>query len=160
MSSDVPELAAHLGYWLRLVSNHVSHAFARKLATKDVTVAEWALMRVLYGREPTPPSRLADDMGLTRGAVSKLADRLVVKALIAREPSSVDGRAHTLALTGKGTLFVPELAALADQNEAECFAQMPGEDRQTLARILKDAVARLALLQCQLNNQREGQNNG
>ena len=27
----VPELTAHLGYWLRFVSNHVSRAFARKV---------------------------------------------------------------------------------------------------------------------------------
>lgn len=145
MLSDVPELTAHLGYWLRRVSNHVSHAFARKLATKDVTVAEWALMRVLHGREPTPPSQLADDMGLTRGAVSKLADRLVGKALIIREPSPVDGRAHSLKLTKKGAVLVPELAALADRNEAECFAQMPGKDRRTLERILKETVFRLGI---------------
>lgn len=145
MPSNVPELTAHLGYWLRHVSNHVSHAFARKLAAKDVTVAEWAVMRVLYGRDPTPPSQLAEEMGLTRGAISKLADRLVDKALIAREPSPVDGRAHTLKLTKKGTGFVPELAALADQNEAECFAKMPDDDRLTLERILKEAVCRLGI---------------
>ncbi len=88
----VPELTVHLGYWLRHLSNHVSHAFARKLAGRDVTVAEWTLMRMLYGREPTSPSQLADDMGLTRGAVSKLAERLIRKALLAREPRPDDGR--------------------------------------------------------------------
>ena len=145
MATDVPELTAHLGYWLRHVSNHVSQAFARKLAAKDVTVAEWALMRVLYGQQPTPPSQLADDMGLTRGAISKLADRLVGKALIAREPSPVDGRAHTLKLTKQGAAVVPKLAALADQNETECFAQMPAADRRTLERILKETVCRLGI---------------
>src|SRR5208282_1248591 len=121
MSPVVPELTTHLGYWLRHVSNHVSHAFARKLAAKDVTVAEWALLRMLYGKEPTPPSRLADQMGLTRGAVSKLADRLIAKGLMNREASLDDGRAQTLGLTAKGANFVPELAALADRNEAESF---------------------------------------
>ncbi|MGA9824483.1 MAG: MarR family transcriptional regulator [Methylocystis sp.] len=141
----VPELTVHLGYWLRHLSNHVSHAFARKLAGRDVTVAEWTLMRMLYGREPTSPSQLADDMGLTRGAVSKLAERLIRKALLAREPRPDDGRAHTLKLTKKGAAVVPELAALADQNDAECFAQMRDEDRRTLERILKETVARLGI---------------
>jgi hypothetical protein len=40
MPKAVSELTAHLGYWLRHVSDHVSHAFARKLASQDVTVAE------------------------------------------------------------------------------------------------------------------------
>ncbi len=145
MPATTPELTDHLGYWLRFVSNHVSHAFARKLAAKDVTVAEWALMRVLYGREPAPPSQLADEMSLSRGAISKLADRLLSKKLLAREPSPHDGRAQTLSLTEKGAAFVPALAALADQNEAECFADMPADDRRTIERILKETVARLGI---------------
>src|ERR1700709_2851937 len=112
MISDVPELTAHLGYWLRQVSNHVSQAFARRVATKDVTVAEWAVMRVLYSTQPVAPSQLADEMGMTRGAISKLADRLVLKSLVAREASATDGRAQSLRLTPQGVHMVPELAAL------------------------------------------------
>ncbi|MBX9710452.1 MAG: MarR family transcriptional regulator, partial [Xanthobacteraceae bacterium] len=73
---SVSDLTAHIGFWLRMVSNHVSHAFAAKLAEKGVTVAEWSLMRALYAQEPMPPSRVADQMGMTRGAITKLADRL------------------------------------------------------------------------------------
>lgn len=145
MSPSVPELTAHLGYWLRQVSNHVSHAFARKLAAKDVTVAEWALMRVLYGKEPVAPSQLADEMGMTRGAVTKLADRLIAKALIIREANPNDGRAQTLHLTARGAAFVPELAALADQNEAACFAHLSDQECDFLRRILKEMVGRLGL---------------
>ena len=146
MPPRVPELTAHLGYWLRQVSNHVSYAFARKLAARDVTVAEWAVMRALYGRKSTPPSQLADDMALTRGAVSKLADRLISKGLIVKEPNPDDGRAHKLKLTKAGMSLVPDLAALADQNETECFSQIPDNDRQVLERILKDTVARLGIV--------------
>ena len=34
--------------------------------------------------------------------------------------------------------FVPRLAALADANDAACFAPLPDADRDALARILKD----------------------
>ena len=146
MPPNVPELTAHLGYWLRHVSNHVSHVFARKLAMKDVTVAEWVLMRVLHGREPMAPSQAADDMGMTRGAITKLADRLIAKSLITREASPDDGRSQTLCLTAQGANLVPELAALAEQNEAECFAHLSDRDRGALHRILKDTVTRLGLV--------------
>ena len=139
----LPELTDHLGYWLRQTSNHVSHSFARRLAARDVTVAEWALLRMLYAAPPTAPSELASRMGLTRGAVSKLADRLVAKGLIARTAHVRDGRAHTLALTPGGAGFLPELAAQADANEAACFAAMPRADRLALERILKAHVRRL-----------------
>ena len=84
-------------------------------------------------------------MGLTRGAVTKLADRLIAKGLIGREASASDGRAQTLELTTTGAGFVPELAALADQNEAECFAHLAADDRQTLERILRLTVAHLGI---------------
>ena len=138
----VSDLTAHLGFWLRMVSNHVSHAFAARVADKGVTVAEWSLMRTLYGREPTPPSRLADEMGLTRGAVTKLADRLIGKALITRHPSAEDGRAQTLALTERGLALVPELAALADRNDADFFDSLTADERETLEGLLKRMVER------------------
>ena len=77
--SSPSELIAHRGYWLRMVSNAVSQEFARKLVAQDVTVAEWVLMRSLYGSEATTPSGLANQMGMTRGAITKLADRLMAK---------------------------------------------------------------------------------
>lgn len=145
MLRPVPELTDHLGYWLRQVSNHASHGFARKLAARQVTVAEWGLMRVLYGRPPTSPSRIADEMGMTRGAITKLSDRLIAKSLMVRKADPDDGRAQTLALTASGAKFVPELAALADANEGECFAHLSAADRRALFRILKATVARLGL---------------
>ncbi len=54
--SPVPPLSAHLGYWLRFVSNHVSYAFARKLANKDVTAAEWVVLHELYDEKAMAPS--------------------------------------------------------------------------------------------------------
>ena len=144
MSSIQPvsDLTAHIGFWLRMVSNHVSHAFAAKLADRQVTVAEWCLMRALYGKEPTPPSRLADEMGMTRGAITKLADRLIAKSLIMREASANDGRAQTLALTDRGTALVPDLAALADRNDAEFFECLATDERETLRRLLKSLAER------------------
>ncbi|MGE3872969.1 MAG: MarR family winged helix-turn-helix transcriptional regulator [Parvibaculaceae bacterium] len=142
MSSISPasELTAHLGFWLRTVSNHVSHAFAGKLADKGVTVAEWVMMRALYGKEPMPPSRLADEMGMTRGAITKLAGRLVKKSLIVRKADRDDGRAQTLALTPRGASLVPKLAALADHNDAEFFDCLTRAEREALERLLRRLV--------------------
>ena len=79
---SISSLDSHLGYWLRYVSNHVSHAFAAKLAARDVTVAEWVLLRALWDEDPVAPSRLAETMGMTRGGITKLAGRLIAKGLV------------------------------------------------------------------------------
>ena len=39
-SARVSPLESHLGYWLRVVSNHVSHGFKSKVEAHGVTVAE------------------------------------------------------------------------------------------------------------------------
>ncbi len=139
------ELTSHLGYWLRYVSNHVSHSFARKLAVEDITVAEWVLMRTLYTRKQAAPSVVADDMGMTRGAVTKLADRLIAKELLVRAANPEDGRAQTLALTASARALVPKLAALADQNDAKFFDHLTRKDRASLEGILKEIIARHGL---------------
>jgi DNA-binding MarR family transcriptional regulator len=142
MSSPQPvsDLTAHLGYWLRQVSNHVSQAFARKVEAHGVTVAEWVLMRQLLEEEALAPSRLAERMGMTRGAVSKLADRLIAKSLLTRAANPEDGRAQTLALTPAGRALVPKLAAMADANDAEFFSHLKSKDRAVLFRILREIV--------------------
>jgi DNA-binding MarR family transcriptional regulator len=134
------DLTSHLGYWLRHVSNHVSYAFARKLESRDVTVAEWVVMRELYGEAALAPSRLADKLRLTRGAISKLAERLIAKRLVMRAPDLSDGRAHTLTLSTKGRSLIPQLAALADQNDAEFFDHLTVAERSTVERVLKEIV--------------------
>jgi MarR family transcriptional regulator, lower aerobic nicotinate degradation pathway regulator len=139
------DLTAHLGYWLRYVSNHVSHAFALKVSEKGVTVAEWALMRSLYSLGEVSPSGLASAMGMTRGAVTKLADRLIAKELIARASNPDDGRAQTLALTKAGKRLVPELASLADENDAAFFGHLTNGERHALESLLKSIVERRKL---------------
>lgn len=135
--SDAPsDLERHLGYWLRLVSNAVSQAFARAIEAESVNVAEWVFLRMLFDGQRLAPSHLATRMGMTKGAISKLSDRLGEKRLIERVDNPADGRAHVLALTDDGRTLVPRLAALADANDHVFFGALPPEDQAHLRRIL------------------------
>jgi MarR family transcriptional regulator, lower aerobic nicotinate degradation pathway regulator len=138
----VSPLQAHLGYWLRFVSNHVSHAFSRKLSALDVTVAEWVVLRELYAGDAVAPSELAARLGMTRGAISKLADRLTAKALLTRTADKTDRRYQALTLTRNGRALVPKLAALADRNDAEFFAHLSRAERTIIANAMKEIVRR------------------
>ena len=125
---------------MRFVSNHVSQAFARKLVKSGVTVAEWVILREIYGREDMSPSKVADLTGMTRGAASKLIDRLVNKNLIRREERADDRRFQDIGLTAAGAKLVPSLGALADRNDHELFSALTAPERQTLLGILKKLV--------------------
>lgn len=130
-------LDSHLGYWLRMVSNAVSQSFARKVEREGVTVAEWVFMRALYDVERVAPSQLAEVMGMTKGAISKLADRLLEKSLIERQANPDDKRAHTLALKAAGQALVPRLAILADENDAQFFGALTPDEHRQLAQLLR-----------------------
>jgi DNA-binding MarR family transcriptional regulator len=144
-SGTVSPLEAHLGYWLRFVSNQVSHSFSLKLAGRGVTVAEWVVLRELYECDAMVPSTLAERIGMTRGAISKLADRLSAKAMLIRTASEQDGRYQALALTAKGRAIVPKLAALADQNDTEFFGHLPVAERQRIESAMREVVQRHGL---------------
>src|SRR5271168_503536 len=137
---QVSELASHTGFWLRFVSNHVSYAFKRRLLDSGVTVAEWVVLREMYDKEEMPPSVLADRMGMTRGAASKLIDRLVGKKLVSRRDRSDDRRYQDIALTAAGRRLVPSLAAIADQNDEEFFAPLSAREHKALVATLKKLV--------------------
>jgi DNA-binding MarR family transcriptional regulator len=136
--SDVQD---HLGYWLRFVSNAVSHGFAARLEKRGVSAGEWVVLRVLLAREPMMSSRIAEELGMTRGGITKLADRLLAKGWIVRVPSPTDGRVQMLSLTRAGSRLVPSLAALADENDEFFFRHLTKAERDTLEALLKKLIA-------------------
>jgi len=136
----VSDLEKHVGFWLRFVSNHVSYAYARKLAASEVTVAEWVVMREMLNDEETSPGVLAERIGMTRGGVSKLVDRLVTKRLVTRHDRSDDRRFQSIALTAAGRRLTPQLATLADENDEEFFHPLSTGERAGLIAAMKKLV--------------------
>jgi|SRR5579862_1048115 len=136
----VSELTSHTGFWLRFVSNYVSQSFARKLEGSGVTVAEWVILREMFDVDETSPSALAKKTGLTRGAVSKLIDRLVQKHLVNRAEAADDRRFQDVGLTEAGRSLVPGLAAIADRNDEEFFSGLSTKERGELVATLKKLV--------------------
>lgn len=134
-------LEAHLGYWLRLVSNHVSGEFARALQAKQMSVAEWVVLQLLDARPGIGPTELAANMGITRGAVSKIVDKLKAKGLATSSTQPAKGRALELRLTRLGQRTLPGLTELADRNDNTFFGALSQPERQTLRKLLGKLVA-------------------
>ncbi len=144
-SPSVSPLETHLGYWLRFVSNQVSQVFSRKVAAFGVSVAEWVILRELYDSDALAPSLLAGKISMTRGGISKLADKLVAKSLVTRTQSDEDLRYQALALTARGRALVPKLAALADRNDEEFFSHLSSAERKKIESAMRDIVRRHGL---------------
>jgi DNA-binding MarR family transcriptional regulator len=138
---SVSDLESHLGFWLRFVSNHVSQQFARQIETRGVSVAEWVVLREMYDVDRIAPSVIASRTGLSRGAISKLVDRLLERQLVTRTEATGDRRFQDVGLTSAGRELVPQLASIADRNDEEFFSHLPAAERQRLMATLKRLVA-------------------
>ena len=136
VSMNAAHLESHLGYWLRRVSNAVSGAFSGSLQAKNTSVAEWVLLCELQNRGQATPSELAGALGLTRGAISKVMDKLEEKSWIQTDSKEGDGRSRLLTLTREGRRSLPALAAIADLNDAHFFDCLNVTEKRTLRQIL------------------------
>ncbi len=133
-------LEAHLGFWLRFVSNHVSIRFQQLLEEKGVTVTEWVALRTLWSQDETAHAELIVALGMTKGAASKVITRLEEKELAVRQLAEGRAREQCLALTAAGKTLVPKLAALADANDEHFFGHLPTAERQALTQAMQTLV--------------------
>ena len=144
-SSSPDPLKAHVGYWLRFVSNHVSQAFAQKLESTGVSVAEWVVLSKLQIFGEAAPSAIAESIDMTRGAVTKIVDRLSSKGLVDRIGSVGDQRYQRVRLTAAGEALIPQLSELADTNDAEYFGHLTKREKRELIKTMQGVIRRYGL---------------
>lgn len=130
-------LETHLGYWLRRVSNRVSGAFARALQQRRVSVAEWVVLSQVHESPKIRPAELADSLRLTRGAVSKILDKLEERKWVVRKTLEADKRGQRLLLTPRGRRALPRLTQIADRNDAQFFDCLGAKEKAALERLLR-----------------------
>lgn len=133
-------LEAHLGFWLRFVSNHVSIRFQQLLEEKGVTFTEWVALRTLWSQDETTHAELILALGMTKGAASKVVSRLEEKGLAERQFANGRAREQCLSLTAAGRTLVPQLAALADTNDDHFFGHLQTEEREALTQAMQALV--------------------
>lgn len=139
MMKKISQLEDHLGYWLRYVSNQVSLSFRQSLDKEGVAVAEWVVLRLLYEADDFPAA-LAEKIGMSRGAMTKVLNRLFEKKLIKRTEFQKDRRFQKLEITKYGKILVPKLSQIADDNEAFYFSHLSSEKKKTLITLLEQTV--------------------
>jgi DNA-binding MarR family transcriptional regulator len=139
-SRSASDLERHLGYWLRRVSNHVSGEFKRALQMQHTSVAEWVVLCHVQERSGITPSELAEALALTRGAVSKVIDKLEAKDWITGSTKAEDNRVRLFSLTLKGIRVLPQLRRIADRNDQAFFAVLQPDERDTLQLLLSKLI--------------------
>lgn len=142
----IGDIDSYLGYMLRFVSNQVTNTFHQKLAEKKVTVAEWLVLRFLWAHAPCSPTTLSEEMGIDKGSISRLSDRLEKRHLIKRTMDLNDRRLYSIELTSAAIKLIPQLAKVAEENDAHFFGHLSAKQFDEVMNFLKEMVNRFEFI--------------
>ncbi len=119
----------YLPYRLSVTSNAVSRLIARAYEDRlGLTIPEWRLIAVLAQDGALTPGATVARTAMDKVTISRAAQALVRRRLVARVAHEADGRSHHLSLTAEGTRLHAEISPLALAYEAALLSGLaPGE---------------------------------
>lgn len=100
-----------VGYWAGQLSRTMEAEFSRRLAPHGLTRMSYAVLGAMVFDEKTTPSGIADFLGLDRGAVTRLLDKLEEQDLIRRDRDQSDRRSVSTRVTSNGETLANEMLA-------------------------------------------------
>lgn len=132
---DKPDLAIILVAANRCLNDRLVGA-VRETGARDMRPAFGFVIRAVAAEEPTV-GRLAEMLGVTRQAASKLADEMVGRGYLLRGPDPADRRRTRLRLSAKGRRVRQRAAAES--------AAIEGELREAVGERAVDGMRRALL---------------
>jgi len=140
-SAPVIELGVlneRLGYFVRRLQVWVFQDFIRRLASIDISPAQFSVLVVISANPGLSQAELAATLGIERARLVRLLHRLEQRGLTQRLPSSSDGRRHALRLTHTGEKALTKAKALAAEHEAALKEKLGGEAYRRLLEALRE----------------------
>jgi DNA-binding MarR family transcriptional regulator len=137
---DEPDLAIILVAANRCLSDRLTNA-VRQTGARDARTAFGFVIRAVDAEQPTV-TRLAELLGVSRQAASKLADEMVQRGYLLRAPDPGDRRRAHLRLSAKGRRVRERAAAESAAIETELRAEVGDRAVDGLRRALLAFVER------------------
>ena len=129
-----------LPYQLAALANRTSRAFAAIYGERfGLTVPEWRVMAHLGSKDRISVRDIHMRVDMDKSKVTRAAQRLVARGLIAKTINPTDRRLVTLSLTAKGRSMMDQIAPLALAFEKEMLSQLSPE----VVAAFRDTIARL-----------------
>ncbi len=130
-------LDAYLPYRLSVASNAVSGLIARAYQDRfGLSIPQWRVICVLAEDGDLTQGQIVARTMMDKVMVSRAAQGLLKRRLVARSDHEADGRSHVLALTPEGAGLHAEIAPLALAYEAALIAGLAPDEVALLKRLL------------------------
>jgi DNA-binding MarR family transcriptional regulator len=135
-------MGGDLGLLMAACSERLVRAFLATLTEVgyDHLTSTQAITVLLVGDGGNTVTQIADRLGVTTQAVSKICGVLYAEGLIDREPHTDDGRSRRLALTTEGGR-VRDLMKTASAEAERAWADLVGEETLEIIRKAMGAYA-------------------
>ena len=138
------KLHDRLGYQLSKLSKQIQARLESGLSALGMSRLQWCVLSAVGLEGLRHPSALADHIGITRPATSRLLVQMRKSGLIAQAPDGGDGRARQIVLTAEGQQKLAACRVVVDENERH-FAGKLGAGNlakfKTLITLLADGEA-------------------
>jgi DNA-binding MarR family transcriptional regulator len=147
MSPGGLTLDAYLPYRLSVASNAVSGLISRAYQDRfGLSVPQWRLICVLAEDGAMTQGQLVARTVMDKVTVSRAAQGLIRRHLVARSEHHADARSHVLALSPQGTRLYAEIAPLALAYEQALIAGLTSDEVEGVKRLLSKLQATAAAL--------------
>ena len=129
-----------LGYRVSRLARIMQTRLEAVLAEENLTRMSWLVLSGIGEDDVRSPSQLAEYIGITRPAASRLLRRMEGRGFVQRQNGEGDGRSVGLALTETGQAVLQRARPRVDAMTAHFAAKLDGA---TYAAMM-DGLARLA----------------
>ena len=130
--ADIPAFVQQIQRLFPRIMRYLEAEATRELIGLEVTPAQMNALVVLYEPKNLPMGELAEQLGLTESAATRLVDRLLRMNLVRRDRDEVDRRVVRVRLSSYGR----QLADLVFQRREEQFTRfaerLSDDDRENL----------------------------
>lgn len=140
MTNDY-HLQDRLGYKLSRLSRIVQSRLDTELTKHDLTRLKWCVLSSVELEDHNSPSDLADHIGITRPAISRLLKAMIKSGLIERKLTDEDGRSRKINVTDTGRKKISACRPFVEQNQEYFLSKLSYEQRDALDQALSDMIA-------------------
>lgn len=122
----------------KLSDRGISERYQTKL---EITLPEARVIASVGSFGPFSIMDLAKHANLDKSQASRAAEALIKRGLIARAPSSEDGRVVLISLTQEGRALFRKVMPIARKWNADLFDCLDAAEREALGRALDKVIA-------------------
>ncbi|MBN6188946.1 MarR family transcriptional regulator [Aneurinibacillus sp. BA2021] len=130
----------NLFHTMQIFTNHAAIRWT-KAFNQDIGISPLLVLSKLKEHERLKPSELASKLGLTPGAITNIADKLIAKHYAVREHDADDRRVVYVTITDEGRKILDKAQEASHKIQLELFEAISKSEQQQLLHIYQKLIS-------------------